>query len=514
MRFPRASGILLHPTSLPGPWGIGDLGSAAYEFVDMLVAAGQSLWQILPLGPTGYGDSPYQCFSAFAGNPFLISIDQLAAEGLLDAATFAEAAVHAEHFSPDQVDSQAVQPFKMALFRHSFELFHAGASLSHEHAFKQFCIEQASWLNDYALFMALKTEHDNRSWPTWEPELATREPHALVQARKRLTKEFQFQQYLQYLFFSQWLPLKAYANAHGIRIIGDAPIFVAYDSADVWANPTLFYLDTAGQPTVIAGVPPDYFSATGQRWGNPLYRWDRMAATGYAWWIERIRNALTTVDILRIDHFRGFAAYWEIPAEEETAINGHWVEAPGTELFTALEVALGELPLIAEDLGVITPDVEALRDRFHLPGMKVLQFAFGDDANNPYLPHNYLPNCIVYTGTHDNNTTLGWFLELEHEEREIIRRYLGHNGNDISWDMLRLALASVADTAIVPLQDILRMGSDARMNIPGVLGGNWSWRFHRDAISPWLLIGLRLLVETYGRMTKKATAATADAAAA
>lgn len=506
MRLPRSSGILLHPTSLPGRWGIGDLGSAAYQFIDFLYDAGQRLWQILPLGPTGFGDSPYQCLSSFAGNPLLISLDRLVEETLLtDADLTGETAPPMPDFSVDRVDYNAVTAFKMPLLQRSFTLFQSNGSDKHRAAFQQFCTDNAIWLDDYALFIALKQRFDGASWDTWEHTIRTRQPEALQYWQQELAEQIEAQKYFQYLFFSQWSELKAYANARDIRIIGDMPIFVAYDGADVWANPELFFLDDEGQPTVVAGVPPDYFSATGQLWGNPLYRWERMAANGYAWWLRRIKSILAMVDIVRLDHFRGFEAYWEVPATEETAVNGRWVKGPGHALFAQLEQELGELPIIAEDLGLITPEVEILRDDFNLPGMKVLQFAFGDTAKNPYLPHNYSANYVVYTGTHDNDTTLGWFLTRDDKEREKIQRYLGRDGSDIGWDMIRLALSSVADMAIFPLQDVLRLGSDARMNIPGLAEGNWSWRFRAEAMNPDMSHGLRLLTETYGRAESGST---------
>jgi len=496
MRFPRSSGLLLHPSSLPGPWGIGDLGPAAYQFVDALVRAGQSLWQLLPLGPTGYGDSPYQCFSAFAGNPLLVSPDRLVDLGLLDRAELERAA--AEHsLSPDAVDYGAVYHFKLPLLRRSFERL--GASPELAAAFRRFREEQAGWLDDYALFMTLKDAHGGAGWNSWDPGLRDREPAALAAARQEHAAAIEIQQFLQFLFYSQWAPLKAYANERGISIIGDAPIFVAYDSADVWANRELFFLDDEGNPTVVAGVPPDYFSATGQRWGNPLYRWDRMRRDGYAWWVARLRQTFTQVDILRLDHFRGFAAYWEVPADQDTAINGRWVRGPGADLFQALDRQLGGLPIIAEDLGLITPDVLELRDQFGFPGMKVLQFAFSD-SENVYLPHNHTPNSVVYTGTHDNDTTVGWFRELSEADREWVRAYLGRDGHDIAWELLRLAMMSVADMAIVPLQDVLRLGGEARMNQPGRLGGNWAWRFRAGQLDDGLIAGLRFLTTIYGRL--------------
>jgi 4-alpha-glucanotransferase len=499
MRFTRSSGILLHPTSLPGPWGIGDLGPAAYQFVDFLAAAGQSLWQILPLGPTGYGDSPYQCFSAVAGNPLLVSLDALVERGLLTRVALAEAA-GAYTFSPDSVDYGPVIQFKLPLLRQAYSNLKAGASPETAAAFARFAADNAGWLDDYALFMTLKDLHGGAAWSSWAPELRSRQPAALAAARKEHAETVECHQFLQFLFFSQWAPLKAYANEREIKIIGDAPIFVAYDSADVWANPELFFLDADGNPTVGAGVPPDYFSATGQLWGNPLYRWDRMAQDGYAWWVSRLRAAFSQVDILRLDHFRGFAAYWEVPAGEATAMNGRWVKGPGPALFRRLEQELGSLPIIAEDLGLITPDVDALRVEFDFPGMKVLQFAFDGDPANIYLPHHHVPNCVVYTGTHDNDTTLGWYQGLTEAQCDVVRAYLGRDGSDIAWDLIRAAMMSVADMAVIPFQDVLRLGADARMNTPGLLGQNWGWRFRVEALNPGVAGGLRFFTALYDRL--------------
>ncbi len=499
MRFPRSSGILLHPTSLPGPWGIGDLGPTAYSFVDFLHAAGQSLWQILPLGPTGYGDSPYQCFSAFAGNPLLISLDALIQKGLLGYDEVASAATE-RHLSLDTVHYGEVMEFKLPLLWRAYERMQEGSVPDVGDAFQAFKHDHAAWLDDYALFMALKDAHGGQAWNSWEPALRQRDPDALAQARQTHARAIDWQQFLQFLFFRHWARLKAYANEHGIKIIGDTPIFVAFDSADVWAHQQRFFLDAHGNPSVVAGVPPDYFSPTGQRWGNPLYRWSTMASDGYAWWVARLRASFSQVDILRLDHFRGFAAYWEVPAGEPTAINGRWVRGPGAGLFRALEEALGALPIIAEDLGLITPDVEELRDAFQLPGMKVLQFAFDGKPDNPYLPHNYSTNSVVYTGTHDNDTTVGWFWSLDESQREVVRCYLGRDGGDIAWDLMRMALASVGAMVVVPLQDVLRLGSDARMNMPGLVGGFWAWRYRAEALGPGLAAGLRLLSATYGRL--------------
>jgi 4-alpha-glucanotransferase len=492
----RKSGLLLHPTSLPGRWGIGDLGAAAYTFVDFLAGAGQQLWQVMPLGPTGYGDSPYQGFSAFAGNPLLISLDQLIAEGLLAPEDLTDLPA----FSDQHVEYGTVIPFKLAALKKSFDRFKRVATKEQHDALATFRTEQRNWLADYALFAALKEQHGGANWNTWERSIARREPAAVGEWGSRLSTQTEFHAYMQYLFFGQWTSLKRYANERGIQIIGDIPIFVAYDSADVWANRENFALNDEGHAIVVAGVPPDYFSATGQLWGNPLYRWDVLAGQDYRWWIERFRTTLTLVDIARLDHFRGFAAYWEVPANEETAINGKWVPGPGAALFAAVRAALGGPSIIAEDLGVITPDVEQLRDQLGFPGMKVLQFAFGGDPDDMYLPHNYQTHCVVYTGTHDNDTTLGWWNTLQPHERRNVQIYLGRDGSDISWDLIRLALASVADLVVVPMQDALGLGSEARMNTPGQAGGNWGWRYTPDMLTTHLVERLRGLTAAYGRV--------------
>ncbi len=496
----RASGILLHPTSLPGPCGIGDLGPAAYEFVDVLAAAGQSYWQILPLGPTGYGDSPYQTFSAFAGNPLLVSPQGLVEDGLLPAGALDDAPL----FSAERVDYGRAIPYKTRLLERSFAHYQEEASPDLRRAVEEFAAARRAWLEPFALFMALKDAHGGRPWTEWESDIAAREPAALARWGERLAREARGHVYNQYLFFRQWTRLKEYAAGKSIRIIGDAPIFVAHDSADCWAHPELFYLEPDGRPTVVAGVPPDYFSATGQRWGNPLYRWDRMAATGYTWWIDRLRAVLTTVDVLRLDHFRAFAGYWAIPGDAPTAETGRWEPGPGIPFFEAVERALGRLPIIAEDLGVITPDVVALRDRFGFPGMKVLQFAFDGGAENGDLPHNHERNYVVYSGTHDNDTSAGWYAAALPRERERLRAYANScAGPDdaaaAAWDLVRLAYASVADSAIVPLQDMLGLGSEARMNLPGRPGGNWQWRYTAGTLTKDLSARVAALARLYGR---------------
>jgi 4-alpha-glucanotransferase len=498
MPFPRSSGILLHPTSLPGRFGIGDMGRQAYAFVDFLVDSRQSLWQVLPLGPTGYGDSPYQCFSAFAGNPLLISPERLVEDGFLPA----EAIEEAPDFPTSHTDYGRVIDYKTQLLRRSFAHFREDGSAAQRAALDGFCDAQADWLEDFALFMALKMYHVEQEggvWNTWPEAIARRRSEGMAAWREKLGGEVAYHRFVQFLFFEQWQALKAYANARGVQIIGDVPIFVAFDSADVWANPDLFYLKDDGSPSVVAGVPPDYFSETGQRWGNPLYRWDRMAEESYDWWARRLAMTLETVDIIRIDHFRGFEAYWEIPATEPTAVRGRWVKGPGAAVFQAVRDRLGELPIIAEDLGVITPEVEALRDRYDFPGMKILQFAFGGERNSNFLPHNFVRNCVVYTGTHDNETTRGWYDNASESEQDHARRYVARSGDNIAWDMIRLASASVADMAVAPMQDVLDLGNEARMNYPSKESGNWQWRFTENMLSEVIARRLRDMAELYGR---------------
>jgi len=509
MKFCRSSGVLLHPTSLPGCYGIGDLGPQAYAFTDFLAASGQSLWQMLPLGPTGYGDSPYACYSAFAGNTLLISTDRLVADGLLSRDELAGI--------PESIDGrvefEAVHKNKNLILLQAFATFKRESNQRLHQTFQEFCTRHAGWLDDYALFRALKDAHGGIAWNGWDPALVRRESVAIRAAQDQLREQIEAQKFYQFLFFGQWFNLKSYCNDRGIRIIGDIPIFVAHDSADVWTNPDQFKLNPDGTPVVVAGVPPDYFSKTGQLWGNPLYNWERMLADGFAWWIERVRATLRTVDVVRIDHFRGFVACWEIPGGDQTAERGRWVEAPGRELFIAIRDALGELPIIAEDLGVITPEVEKLRDDFGFPGMRILQFAFSSDPKNHDLPHNYHSNVVAYSGTHDNDTTVGWFQSVAGEgstrdaaqietEREFCLNYLNSEGKEISWDFIRAVWSSVADTAVVPLQDLLGLGTDARMNLPNSTAGNWSWRVKAGALNDELAKRLRDLTALYGRIAE------------
>jgi len=510
MTFRRASGILLHPTSLPGRFGIGDLGPAAYRFADFLIESGQSLWQVLPLGPTGYGDSPYACYSAFAGNTLLISPERLAEDGLLNQSELDEV----ESVPDEKVDFGRAHEIKDHLLKKVFARYQQTTTTGFRSEFDAFTERNASWLNDYALFRALKTEQGGKAWHEWDGSLVRRETTALERAKTKLHDQIEAHKFAQFLFFKQWFELKAYCNERGVDVIGDVPIFVAHDSADVWTNPEQFKLDGEGVPTVVAGVPPDYFSATGQFWGNPLYNWETMLADGFRWWIERVRAILQIVDIARIDHFRGFAACWEIPAGDTTAERGRWVEVPGRKLFNAIRNELGELPIIAEDLGVITPDVEKLRDSLGFPGMRILQFAFSSDTTNIDLPHNYHRNMVVYTGTHDNDTTVGWFnsvagaastrsAEQISAERNYCLKYLHTDGDEIHWDFIRAVLASVADTALIPLQDLLGLGTEARMNLPNSTSGNWVWRFRDGALTSEHAERLRLLTETYGRVRRR-----------
>lgn len=490
----RSSGVILHPTSLPGPHGIGDLGPAAFAWVDALASAKQKCWQILPLGPTGYGDSPYQCFSAFAGNPLLVSPDGLREDGLLDADD-----VRGSSFPPDRVDFGPVIEYKNRLLGRTWHNFQHGKAGHLRPEFEAFLQQHARWLNDYALFMALKDAQHGKGWQDWPRPLRLRDAQALAGAQAELASGIGLHQFRQFLFFRQWKRLRQYANHKSIRIVGDIPIFVAADSADVWANQQLFQLDGEGRPRFVAGVPPDYFSATGQLWGNPLYNWDAMERAQFGWWVARFRSLLDLVDIVRLDHFRGFEGYWEVPAGRHDAVVGRWVKAPGAALLETVQSALGRLPIIAEDLGVITAEVLALRERFKLPGMRVLQFAFGDKPTNAYLPHNYEANTVVYTGTHDNDTTRGWYASTMEKDRDHVRRYLARDGADVAWDFIRAAWASVADCAIAPLQDVLNLGPEARMNTPGRPAGNWSWRFQSSQLNAGVLARLAELTELYGR---------------
>ncbi|MEY4577499.1 MAG: 4-alpha-glucanotransferase [Pseudomonadota bacterium] len=499
----RGSGVLLHPTSLPGPHGCGDLGGEARRFVDFLAQGEQSYWQCLPVGPTGYGNSPYSAQSAFAGNPLLIALEPLVQAGYLHADELARA----PRSDPKRVDFGATERFRTHCLRRAFELGRTAPE------FARYCERERSWLADYALFRALKTQHAEVEWTRWAPELRDRDPRALENARNELAESVAFRSFEQWLFDQQWRALREYAHTHGVALIGDIPIFLAHDSADVWQHRDLFQLDDAGMPRVVSGVPPDYFSATGQRWGNPLYDWRRLHSHQYSFWVDRVRRELARFDVLRLDHFIGFERYWEIPAQDSTAVSGRWVQGPSDAIFEALHHALGPLPLIAEDLGEVTVEVKALRDRWSLPGIRILQFAFGTDPAAPdFRPHNYPRNAVVYTGTHDNDTTRGWFFaddpasstrtpEQVANEQTAAREYLGNSDpSEIHWDMIRACMASVANTAIFPLQDLLGLGSEARMNRPGGAAGNWEWRTSELAFTNELAQRLARLTRTYERV--------------
>lgn len=498
MPFPRSSGILLHPTSFPGRYGIGDLGLEAYKFVDFLARSGQQLWQILPLGPTGFGNSPYMCFSAMAGNPLLISPDVLKDQGFLSEDDLRDI----PDFPLDHIDFEQVIAWKIPVLRKACENFKHKASPMQQKEFEGFCRGKANWLEDYTLFMALLDTQGTTTWTEWPEELRKRKPEVLEHWRLQLTDEIFFHKFLQFEFFRQWSELKLYANEQNIQILGDIPIYVAHNSADVWAHPENFMLDPeTGEATEVAGVPPDYFSATGQLWGNPIYNWNYLQSTRFHWWVRRVRENLAHADLIRIDHFRGLESYWSVPAGEETAINGKWVKAPGYALFETIREELGTLPIIAEDLGYIDQPVLDLRDHFGFPGMKILHFAFGSDANNAYLPFNVVPNSVIYTGTHDNNTTIGWYYQDASDyERDRVQKYLGCNGpHGIAWDFIRLAMSSVAHQAIIPLQDVFNLGSDARMNTPSKADGNWDWRYRSEALTEEYSNRLREMVMIYGR---------------
>ncbi len=492
----RSSGILFHPSSLPSRGGIGDFGPAAYEFADWLAAAKQTLWQVLPLGPLGFGNSPYSCTSAFAGNTMLISADRLVNHGLLD-----QEQVDSLPDGDSPVDYESVRAHKLPLLREAADRFFAQPNADLRRGYDTFCKENEKWLEDYVLFSVLSDKYPNQTWEAWPPELAKREPAALKKIGKKMAQELNRERFLQFAFFHQWCSLRSYCSERRIRIVGDVAIFVSYDSADVWTHPDIFRLREDLTPEVVSGVPPDAFSATGQRWGNPLYDWDELKARGYDWWIDRLRWAVQTCDIVRLDHFRGFEAYWAIPADEETAIHGKWVNGPKGDLFIALRNALGKLPFIAEDLGVITEDVTALRKSLDIPGMKVMQFGFNDRGAHIYLPHSYEPNCVVYTGTHDNDTTLGWWKNSATEEERLSAATYFHitREEDIASSFVCGALTSVANLAIVPVQDVLGLDSDARMNVPSKILGNWSWRLRKGALTADLAAKLARLVELTDR---------------
>ena len=498
MNTERSSGILLHPTSLPGKYGIGTLGKEAFHFIDFLAKSKQKLWQILPLGPTGFADSPYQCFSSAAGNPLLIDLDTLVKEGLLDKKDLAGL----DPSDDGPVDFGKVINSKYPLLKKALEAFREHAGKEHKKDFLEFTSDNKKWLDDYALFMSLKEHFRQKPWYQWNKPLKMRKETALNPFRSLLADQIEFHKFIQYLFFRQWLAVKDYAHQKNIRIIGDIPLYVALDSVDAWANTDLFQFDAEKNPIAVGGVPPDYFSATGQLWGNPLYRWDVLKKDHYHWWIERIKSNLVLYDIIRIDHFRGFAAYWAVPYGEKTAVNGKWIPCPGKELFEQIRKEFGEIPIIAEDLGVITDDVVELRDSFGLPGMKILQFAFDSSEANDYIPYNFTKNFIVYTGTHDNDTVKGWFDKAKPQDRKYVLDYMNTTEKEICREFVRLAWASVANTAIVPMQDLLELGNEARMNLPGTTINNWMWRAKSQNFSTELAQKLASLTILYGRTHK------------
>ena len=495
--FERSSGILFHPTSLPGKYGIGTLGKEAYAFIDFLKKSRQKLWQIFPLGPTGYGDSPYQSFSSFAGNPYLIDFDLL-----IEAHLLSEEDLRDVFFGDNEeyIDYGAIYNQKYPLLRKAYENFKSSDNHEMKENLEHFKRENASWLNDYSLYISLKNHFNGLPWNEWAHDIKNREHGAMEHYRNELADDIEYHNFIQFLFFKQWGDVKRYANENGIKIIGDIPIFVAADSSDAWANPEIFLFDEERKPVKVAGVPPDYFSATGQLWGNPLYNWQKLKETNYSWWVERVRANLSTCDIIRIDHFRGFEAYWAVPYGDDTAINGQWELGPGIDLFNAIKSQLGELPIIAEDLGLMTQGVIDLREATGFPGMKILGFAFDSGEENDYLPHTYTKNCVVYTGTHDNDTLIGWFQKAKEEDRQFARDYLNSRSDDeIHWDAIRGAWSSVASMAISPVQDFLGLGSEARINTPGIAAGNWQWRLRHGVLTDELAERIAKLTRVYSR---------------
>ena len=495
--FERSSGILLHPTSLPGKYGIGSLGKEAYKFVDFLKKSNQKLWQIFPLGPTGYGDSPYQCFSSFAGNPYLIDFDLLIEQNLLT-----EEDLKDVNFGENEeyIDYGAIYNQKYPLLRKAYENFKANGNKELKEKLETFKTENSSWLDDYSLYISLKNHFNGLPWNEWEDDIRTRKEAAINKYKAELANEIEYHNFIQFLFFTQWNNVKKYANDNGIKIIGDIPIFVAVDSSDAWANPEIFLFDPELKPVKVAGVPPDYFSATGQLWGNPLYDWDKLKELNYKWWVDRVKANLSTCDIIRIDHFRGFDEYWAVPYGDKTAENGTWCPGPRMDLFNAIKNELGELPIIAEDLGTMTQGVIDLREATGFPGMKILGFAFDSKEENDYLPHTYTKNCVVYTGTHDNDTLIGWFTKANEDDKQFARNYLNSRSDDeIHWDAIRGAWSSVASMAIAPIQDFLGLGSEARINTPGVAAGNWQWRLKDGVLTDELAERIAKLTKVYSR---------------
>ena len=495
--FERSSGILLHPTSLPGKYGIGSLGKEAYKFVDFLKKANQKLWQIFPLGPTGYGDSPYQCFSTFAGNPYLIDFDLLIEQNLLTEEDLRDVDFGGNE---EYIDYGAIYNQKYPLLRKAYENFKANENKELKEKLETFKAENSSWLDDYSLYISLKNHFNGLPWNEWEDDIRTRKEAAINKYKAELADEIEYNNFIQFLFFTQWNNVKKYANDNGIKIIGDIPIFVAVDSSDAWANPEIFLFDPELKPVKVAGVPPDYFSATGQLWGNPLYDWDKLKELNYKWWVDRVKANLSTCDIIRIDHFRGFDEYWAVPYGDKTAENGTWCPGPRTDLFNAIKNELGELPIIAEDLGTMTQGVIDLREATGFPGMKILGFAFDSKEENDYLPHTYTKNCVVYTGTHDNDTLIGWFTKANEDDKQFARNYLNsRSDNEIHWDAIRGAWSSVANMAIAPIQDFLGLGSEARINTPGLASGNWQWRLKDGVLTDELAERIAKLTKVYSR---------------
>mgnify|MGYP002277644328 CR=1 FL=1 len=479
MRFPRSCGTLVHPTSFPSRYAMGDFGEEARTFLDFLVDTDQTVWQVLPLGPTGYGNSPYASYSAFAGNPYLVSPDILVDKGLLEK----EEVEEVQQPSKSVAEYEKAFDLKQNLFERAARRFYKHADQQQQRRMEAFKQEHQHWLDDFTLFMTCLEQYDFALWNEWDPDLAQRKSESLREFSDKFSDRIDYHYWVQFEFFNQWNDLRSYANERGIRVVGDIPIFVDHNSADVWANSQYFEVDEQGKRTKVAGVPPDYFSETGQLWGNPLYRWDNLQADHFSWWIQRFEQMFKMYDAIRVDHFRGFEAYWEIDADEETAVNGEWIKAPGEKLFDTVHEELGEVPIIAEDLGVMTPEVEALRDKYNLPGMKILQFAFNSDSANDFLPHNYHPNSVVYTGTHDNDTTLGWYESAPEQEKDFLRRYVRSDGSSVNWELIRLGMLSVADQAIFPLQDFMNLGNEHRMNLPGEAEGNWLWRYTADQLN-------------------------------
>ncbi len=495
METTRSSGILLHITSLPGKYGIGTLGKEAFDFVDFLVESGQKVWQILPLGHTGYGDSPYQCYSAFAGNPLLIDLEKLVNEGLLKKEDLPDNI----YFDDEKVDFGKVHTVKYPLLHKAYENHKKINDKLRSVKFQNFCNKNGKWLEDYSFFMALKKHFKDVAWTQWEHDIKFKRPDSVNYFREHLHDDINYYRFIQYLFYKHWLELKSYANLNDISIIGDIPLYVAFDSSDAWSNPGIFDFDDNLNPINVAGVPPDYFSETGQLWGNPLYKWETLKNTGYQWWIDRIEANFTLYDILRIDHFRGLAAFWAVPFGEETAINGQWIEAPGEDMLKTVFDKLGSLNIIAEDLGVITPDVVALREKFNMPGMKILQFAFDSGEENDFMPHTYDKNCVVYSGTHDNDTTLGHFHHSKESDKHLMMEYFGVNKKDPAWSFIKLAWSTVANISIAPMQDIFRLDTDARMNFPGKASGYWKWRYSKNLLTTSHVEDLLKITKLYGR---------------